>query len=362
MERKDTELEVLNDDFPENNSAVELGKKLKSAREGRGLEQKDLTETTRLQPRFLEALERGDWNGLPSPALARGFVATYARALGMDAEKLVEEHSDALPARKSPLSDMVSSKPAKRIRLSVVLACIVAAGVSLGGFMIWSAMKTTSVPFQDTSTETAVRQERQPSSSAKREKISRKPDSITAAPGAEETLPPADGNIEGTEEDSAPAAPETDFEAPETVPGEPVLERPSQVEAPAEEAPSEEVPAEEAPSEEAPSEEAETLTTANLAPDVPEGGEAVEEDAERLPLTLKAEVSERTWMRISIDGGEPREYIFSPGKELEWQARKVFDLLVGNAGGLALELNGKKIGPLGASGQVVRMRLPETVE
>lgn len=104
-----------------------------------------------------------------------------------------------------------------------------------------------------------------------------------------------------------------------------------------------------------------------LSSDVPdqagvERAEEADHEAEKMPFTLKAYVRERTWMRVTIDGGQPREYIFSPGNEPEWEAGRKFDLLIGNAGGLVLELNGKKIGALGASGQVVRVRLPETVE
>jgi hypothetical protein len=35
-----------------------------------------------------------------------------------------------------------------------------------------------------------------------------------------------------------------------------------------------------------------------------------------------------------------------------------FELLIGNAGGIDFELNGKKVGPIGRPGQVVRVRLP----
>jgi hypothetical protein len=79
-------------------------------------------------------------------------------------------------------------------------------------------------------------------------------------------------------------------------------------------------------------------------------------------MTLKAYVREGTWLRIFVDDQDPKEYIFRPGSQPEWRAKAGFELLVGNAGGIELEFEGKKIENLGALGQVVRLRLPEEYE
>ena len=80
---------------------------------------------------------------------------------------------------------------------------------------------------------------------------------------------------------------------------------------------------------------------------------------EDFPQILTASVRERTWIKISVDGGDPKEYIFDPGNRHEWKARKGFDLLIGNAGGIDLEFNGEKIENIGAPGQVVRLVFPQ---
>jgi cytoskeleton protein RodZ len=95
--------------------------------------------------------------------------------------------------------------------------------------------------------------------------------------------------------------------------------------------------------------------------------EVVEVQEKVLPLpaereeghVLKAVVVERTWIRISIDDGEPREYLFNPGDRLQWKAKEGFSLIVGNAGGIELELNGQGLGKLGNLAQVIRLKLPE---
>lgn len=82
----------------------------------------------------------------------------------------------------------------------------------------------------------------------------------------------------------------------------------------------------------------------------------------RLPpqFTLTAIVGSRTWIAIFVDDQPVKEYIFQPGGTFTWNAHKGFDILVGNAGGINFILNGAEIGPLGAEGKVVRLKLPKT--
>jgi len=41
-------------------------------------------------------------------------------------------------------------------------------------------------------------------------------------------------------------------------------------------------------------------------------------------LSLTGIVKERTWLRITIDGKEEKEYLFQPGSRPQWRARKNF--------------------------------------
>lgn len=76
-------------------------------------------------------------------------------------------------------------------------------------------------------------------------------------------------------------------------------------------------------------------------------------------LILKAAARKRTWIRVTCDGKEPIETMLSAGAEKEFRAREGFELLIGNAGGITLELNGEKLDNLGAPGEVLRLRLPD---
>ncbi len=75
--------------------------------------------------------------------------------------------------------------------------------------------------------------------------------------------------------------------------------------------------------------------------------------------TLRAIVKERTWIRVFVDDHEPKEYVFQPGSQPQWEAVEGFELLIGNAGGIDLNFNGEQMTDLGASGKVIRVFLPE---
>ncbi|WP_420628585.1 helix-turn-helix domain-containing protein [Candidatus Leptofilum sp.] len=70
----------------------ELGHILREARETKGYTLREVQEKTRINSRFLEALEMGDFDRLPTPTHARGFLRNYARYLGLDPEPLLERY------------------------------------------------------------------------------------------------------------------------------------------------------------------------------------------------------------------------------------------------------------------------------
>lgn len=91
-------------------------------------------------------------------------------------------------------------------------------------------------------------------------------------------------------------------------------------------------------------------STNNAAPAAP--AESNAEPAARGPISLEIAASEPTWLSISADG----KHLFSG--VLQARDTKAIDgttsakLVIGNAGGLQIRLNGKEIGPIGPRGQV----------
>ena len=70
-------------------SLVGIGTKLRQAREAQGLSIDNIAGPTRIQPRYLEAIEAEDLEALPGLVFARNFVRQYAVALKLDPEPLL---------------------------------------------------------------------------------------------------------------------------------------------------------------------------------------------------------------------------------------------------------------------------------
>lgn len=84
---------------------------------------------------------------------------------------------------------------------------------------------------------------------------------------------------------------------------------------------------------------------------------------EKKPFSIQIKALEKTWVRIQVNGQPEKEMIFNPGEGGSYQASNRINLLVGNAGGLDLSLNEKKLGKFGKSGEVVTLIFtPEGVE
>ncbi len=95
-----------------------VGARLRLAREMRSLSVSDVALTLKLGPRQVEALENGDWQGLPGQTFIRGFVRNYARMLQIDPAPLMEQldsqldkPADSLNVSETRRTAMPSSQP-----------------------------------------------------------------------------------------------------------------------------------------------------------------------------------------------------------------------------------------------------------
>jgi cytoskeletal protein RodZ len=100
--------------------------------------------------------------------------------------------------------------------------------------------------------------------------------------------------------------------------------------------------------------------------------QAVDEKAEHQDLESEIEVAatvpekfllhatavEETWLKVIIDEKAPAEYNLKPGDQIELEANRGFNLLIGNAGGLNIKLNDSLVSIPGKSGEVVTIELP----
>jgi cytoskeleton protein RodZ len=105
-----------------------------------------------------------------------------------------------------------------------------------------------------------------------------------------------------------------------------------------------------------PNREIERTTHATITPQTrPAEQQKASEPASAKKLMITCH--ERTWISIVIDGQEKKEMMMNPQEILVLNGRERFDLLVGNAGGIKIFLNGKDTGFAGESREVKRASL-----
>jgi len=90
---------------------MSIGLKLKKEREARGLTLKDASSKTRIQEKFLDALEKDDLALLPNPVYVKGFLKKYAEFLGLDIKPLVEEFENGAPPKIEQVIAIENKEP-----------------------------------------------------------------------------------------------------------------------------------------------------------------------------------------------------------------------------------------------------------
>ena len=71
----------------------EIGNNLKEARLRRRVDLMDAENATKIRSKYLAALETEDFDILPGPVYARGFLRTYARFLGLNPQLYIDEYN-----------------------------------------------------------------------------------------------------------------------------------------------------------------------------------------------------------------------------------------------------------------------------
>jgi transcriptional regulator with XRE-family HTH domain len=98
-----------------------IGTRLKQARESRRLTLQQVSETTKVRPHYLQALENDDLSAISSAAQARGFLRIYAEFLGLNAADLMQVKGhhpvESTPESSTSTSDQplvsVQAEPSK---------------------------------------------------------------------------------------------------------------------------------------------------------------------------------------------------------------------------------------------------------
>lgn len=281
---------------------------LKAIRECKGLTLKDIFKATRISVVNLEAIENNDLHLLPAPVYAKTFIKIYAKALGVDSKNILDRYAKYLSSLDSPLAEEQREKPRRKIVIPPPVLIWSAAGLIFCSLLFLS-LSLRHKTATDGGSPTPAQQTAKPADSIGPETSP----AVTAppAPKAEGAPPPA----------SKVAASPTAAPARETV-RESIGSQPA-------------IPGDRA---------------GNRNPQ-----DAV---APVAPYHVTITAKEVTWIKIVSDQDTPYEILLKPGEKIERRAREVMQLHVGNAGGIDAEFQGKSLGVLGKSGEVVHLKLP----
>ncbi len=74
----------------------EIGQLLREARKQKGISLEEVSETTKIQQRYLKSLEEGDFTPFAGKVYARGALKNYAEAIGMDPQEVIHLYHEAM--------------------------------------------------------------------------------------------------------------------------------------------------------------------------------------------------------------------------------------------------------------------------
>ena len=113
-----------------------LGGRLRAARVASGLSFVELSTKTRVNTRFLKAIEQGDQSLLPSRIFTMGYVRIYAQVLGLDELEAVEQYKIEFPEAGATLQAPTGAAFQEvRRRSSAILAIIATLALA---FLCWN--------------------------------------------------------------------------------------------------------------------------------------------------------------------------------------------------------------------------------
>ncbi len=322
-----------------------LGDYLKQTRKKKGLSLDQLASRTKIQEHHLLALELEDFANLPAKVFAKGFVRSYAKALGLEEDEALQRFLDAsrtFYAQPQP-------EDAQQTHVQVTLEAPPRQGVNwslvFGGLIVVVALAIWYGFPEKQATEIV---------------LSEPEASISTEPIEEPILPIVDSHKDPQENIESLQPVETDstqatLPAVESIPKQAALPTPEVISiqpiATTTDTPTTESATSE-PSE--PSEPSTVLSpstppTTSISPNTPEIASTVFETQ-----TLEIEATELTWVVVKSDQQDPSEALLQPGQRITWKAEQEFLLTLGNAAGVIIQLNGQPQGPFGKPGQVVR--------
>jgi cytoskeleton protein RodZ len=272
---------------------------LKLEREKRKISLAQIAADTRISLRHLQSLEDGRFGDLPGGIYSRAFLKAYCESLNIDQQEILRRYeAEVLPPfekstkAKAPVSPPETSVKPSPIVIWSLMLLISATGVFFSRKWIAAVFS----PYFSHAPVSSVRYETAP------------------------TIPDAPVSPAPTPSTAEPVASPPQETAPSTSPLPTASSRPVET----------------------------AVATAT-------GGSPPSTQVSPSALRLELAVTEKCWVSVVSDGASVFRRLMEPGEMQSFGAAESFRLIVGNAGGLQLKVNGKLLKPLGKQGEVVKM-------
>lgn len=311
------------------NKSFDIGAVLRRARAERGLSLEEVEEATKIRVRYLEGLEREDYDVLPAAVYVRGFLKSYANFLGLDGEELIRElqrqrtggegyRAPPMPMNLGEPEDDLLDPPEGFDSPSEGSGAF--SGRTLGLAVVALVFLVGILYFIGKGSQPSAESPNPPPSNSEQAALEK------------------GGEQGGSQGDSRPA--------PDESPSSP----PASDESSATQASSGESSSSESTSSESTSSESSSGTQPS-AGETSAGSSAPEE-----PETLRAKVSVAggiSWLQIDVDGVTRFAQVAGSGFSRTFEAEEEISINTGNAGVVQVEINGQSLGAMGESGEVI---------
>lgn len=120
-----------------------IGAKLSGAREAKGVSIEQAARDTHIAKRFIEALEREDFDLFPGEVYLLGFIRSYSGYLGLDSEDIISlYHNIRLQEQPAPIDELLDKRPSRDGLKFVVIG--IAALLIVGAVVLLSASGVVS--------------------------------------------------------------------------------------------------------------------------------------------------------------------------------------------------------------------------
>ena len=282
-----------------------FGEKLKLEREKRKITLEQISVSTKIGTRMLQALEEDKFNQLPGGIFNKGFVRAYSRFVGLDEDQTVADYLEA-SGDAPPVSTEIAAREdderenAENVRRLEASADAPARQLPWGVFAAVLLVVALALSFWSHRRREHTRQSVRPTPTTAAAQLSGK----------------VSGKVSG--KDSGAASPTSG--SPTT--GSPATSSPTEGSAP------------------------------SVSPKTPQDLAAAAPAATPGEFTVVIQAREDSWISITADGRTVSSELLAAGSERAIRGRKEIIVKAGNAGGIDFRFNGKKLDTGGEYGEV----------